>query len=166
MKSTAIVVNALALACLALSFAKDQSKARQSLRIAFNSFLRIMPLVLAIIVAIGLMLGFVPKSLISDVVGKGAGLKGTLIVAPLGAVLYMPSIISFPLAASLLKCGASVGSIAVFITTLTMIGLVTLPLEVRELGKKLAFLRNGLSLLMAVVIGLLMGVILGKGPGP
>jgi uncharacterized membrane protein YraQ (UPF0718 family) len=123
-------------------------------------------MVLAIIIVIGLMLGFVPKSLISNVVGKEAGLKGALIVAPLGAVLYIPSIISFPLAASLLKCGASVVSVAVFITTLTMIGLVTLPLEIRELGKKLALLRNGLSLLIALVIGLLMGVILSKGPGP
>ena len=47
-----------------------------------------------------------------------------------------------------------------FITTLTMIGVVTLPLEIKELGKKMALLRNGLSFIIAIVIALIMGVIL------
>jgi hypothetical protein len=41
-----------------------------------------------------------------------------------------------------------------------MIGVVTLPLEIKELGRRFALLRNGLGVLAALVIALLMGVIL------
>ena len=74
--------------------------------------------------------------------------------------MHIPSLIAFPLAASLLKGGASITAAAAFITTLTMIGTVTLPLEIKELGKKVALLRNGISFIMAIIIALIMGVML------
>ena len=39
-----------------------------------------------------------------------------------------------------------------------MVGAVTMPLEIRELGKKMALLRNGMSYLIAVLVAFLMGV--------
>jgi hypothetical protein len=41
-----------------------------------------------------------------------------------------------------------------------MIGTVTLPMEMKMLGKKFALLRNGLSFIMAVIIAIIMGAIL------
>jgi len=160
MNETALFINLLALACLILGFMKDREKAKLSLRIAAKSFVRILPMMLAIILIIGLMSGFVPPKTISRVVGRDAGFLGVLTVALLGAVLQIPSLIAFPLAASLLKMGASLTSVAVFITTLTMIGFVMLPLEIRILGKRFALLRNALSFIIAILIGLLIGVIL------
>ncbi|WP_457567275.1 permease [Desulfurobacterium sp.] len=160
MNITTIVVNGIALACLILAFKKDAGKAKKAVKIAFKASVRMLPMVITVILLIGIMLGFVPKSTITRFAGEKAGIKGVIVTAVLGAILHIPSIISFPLAASLLKNGASVTSVAVFITTLTMIGMVTLPLEIRELGKKLALLRNGLSFIAAIIIGLLMGMIL------
>jgi uncharacterized membrane protein YraQ (UPF0718 family) len=117
-------------------------------------------MVIATVILIGLILGFVPRDQISRIIGEQAGFRGIFVVAVLGAVLHIPSIISFPLAGSLLKCGASVTAVAVFITTLTMIGIATLPIEIRELGKRMAILRNGLSFFIAIVTGLVMGWIL------
>ena len=160
MNSVAVIVNVFALCCLIFAFAKDGRKAKQALKIALRSFIRILPSVVAIVILIGLLLGFVPKELIASIVGERAGFKGILIVAMLGSILYIPSLISFPLASSLLKDRASVTAVAVFITTLTMIGVATLPLEIKELGKKLALLRNGMSLIVAIIIGLIMGRLL------
>ena len=160
MNETALFINIFALGCLIFALVKDRTKTRQAIVVAIRSFIRIFPTVLIIIILIGLLLGFVPQSEISRIVGKEAGFRGILVIALLGAVLHIPSLISFPLAASLLKGGASVTSVAVFITTLTMIGMVTLPLEIRELGKKMALLRNGISFLIAIVIGLIMGALL------
>ena len=87
-------------------------------------------------------------------------MTGVLIVGAAGAVLHIPALLSFPLAASLLEEGASVSAVAAFITTLTMIGTITLPLEIKELGKKMAILRNGISFVIAIIIALIMGVIL------
>ena len=41
-----------------------------------------------------------------------------------------------------------------------MVGMVTLPLEIKELGTKLTLLRNVMSFFIAILIALLMGVIL------
>ena len=60
----------------------------------------------------------------------------------------------------LLKQGASYSTVAVFMTTLMMVGVVTLPLEIKYFGKKVAILRNLLNLLAAIVIGILIGIIL------
>lgn len=117
-------------------------------------------MILIIIIFIGLLLGFVPKGQISRFVGDQAGLWGIPVVALMGAVLHIPSLISFPLAASILESGASITAVAVFITSLTMIGVVTLPLEIKILGKKMAFLRNGISFIIAIIIALIMGAIL------
>ena len=160
MNIATVVINVFAIVSLIFAFIKDRAKTERVLMIALKSFFRILPTVVAIVIFIGLLLGFVPKSTISKVVGEQAGFKGILVVAILGAILHIPSLISFPLASSLLKRGASVTAIAVFITTLTMIGIVTLPLEMRELGKKIALLRNGMSFVIAIVIGLIMGRIL------
>ncbi len=160
MNTTAILINVFAFGCLIFAFIKERTKTKQALTGALKSFFRIFPTVLIIIIFIGLLLGFVPQGQISKLIGEQAGFGGVLIVASLGAFLHIPSLISFPLAASLLKNGTSVTSVAVFITTLTMIGIVTLPLEIKELGKKIALLRNGISFVIAIIIGIIMGVIL------
>ncbi len=160
MNKTAIFINAFALLFLIFAFIRDRKKAKKALTVALKSFFRILPTVLIIIILIGLLLGFVSKSTISKIVGEQAGLGGVLVVAMLGAVLHIPSLISFPLAASLIKSGASITSVAVFITTLTMIGVVTLPLEIKELGKRMAILRNVISFVIAIIIGIIMGVVL------
>jgi len=160
MSVTAIIINVLALVCLAFALVRDRGKTKQSMGVAVKSSIRILPTVFIIIVIIGLLMAFVPPDWISRFIGEQAGFGGLLAIAALGAVLHIPALISFPLAASLLQSGAAVASVAAFITTLTMIGMVTLPLEIKELGKKMAILRNGLSFIIAIIIALIMEVIL------
>jgi len=150
----------LAVSGLIISWLKNKQKTTEALKIALKSFYKILPQALLIIVLIGLLMSFLTPSVISRLLGKQSGLCGILLTALLGAVMHIPAIIAFPLAASLLEKGAAVTTIATFIATLTMIGVVTLPLEIKELGKKFALWRNGLSLILAILAGILMGVIL------
>jgi uncharacterized membrane protein YraQ (UPF0718 family) len=160
MGKTALLINVFAFACLLVSLIKSKEKTKQSLIIAVKSFFRILPIVFIIIIIIGMLLGFVPPTKISEIVGEQAGFGGVIFVAFLGTILHIPALISFPLAASLLKAGASVTAVAAFMTTLTMVGIVTLPLEIKELGKKIALLRNGISFILAIIIALIIGAIL------
>lgn len=157
---TVIIINLIALILLLFSAIRSKSKTRKSLKIALKTFFRIFPTIIIIVVFIGFLLGFLPPEIISAVVGDRAGFLGVLAAAILGSVLFIPALISFPLAASLLKGGASIMSVAAFITTLTMVGIVTLPLELREMGKKITILRNVFSFIFAVIIALIMGAIL------
>ncbi|PIN72610.1 permease, partial [Candidatus Woesearchaeota archaeon CG10_big_fil_rev_8_21_14_0_10_45_5] len=60
-------------------------------------------------------------------------------------------------AATLISKGASYGVVAVFMTTLMLVGVVTLPLEIKYFGKKAALLRNALNFVAALMIGLVVG---------
>ena len=160
MNITVIVINGIAIISFLIAFIKDRKKAMRSLKIAGKSFLKILPMALIIIIFIGLFLGFVSSRDISKFIGDQSGFTGMLLVGAAGAVIYIPSLLAFPLAASLLESGASISAVAAFITTLTMIGAITLPLEIKEMGKEIAFLRNGLSFVIAIIIALIMGAIL------
>jgi len=160
MNITAIIINGIAVVALLVAFIKDRKKAIKSLKMAGKSFIRMLPMVFIIIIIIGLLLGFVPPAQISRFVGDQSGIGGVLLIGIVGAIMHIPALLSFPLAASLLESGASVTAVVVFITTLTMIGTITLPLEIKELGKKIALLRNGMSFVIAIIIALIMGVIL------
>lgn len=160
MNVTALVVNGIAIAGVIAAFYRDRAKAVRSLKAAAVSFVRILPMALIIILFIGLLLGFVPPHQLSRFVGEQSGIGGVLLVGVVGALMHIPALLSFPLAASLLESGATVTAVAAFITTLTMIGTITIPLEIKELGKRLALLRNGISFVVAIAIALIMGLIL------
>jgi len=139
---------------------RDRAKAKQAVKIAVKSFFGILPIMLAIIGLIGLLLGVVPPEVISRYLGQGAGWWATLTAFVLGAVLYIASLVSIPLAASLLRAGASVTTIAAFLTGLMMVNTVTLPLEIKYLGRKMALSRNLLNLLFAFAIAIVIGMVL------
>lgn len=139
---------------------RDPHKAKQAVRIGVTSFLGLLPSILALIGLIGLLVTIVPPEYISRYLGQEAGLWATLTAALLGTLLYLPSLVSFPLAASLLRAGAGIATVAAFLTSLVMVGTVTLPLEMKHLGNKTALGRNLLSLIFALGIALLMGMIL------
>jgi uncharacterized membrane protein YraQ (UPF0718 family) len=160
MNKTALLINVFAFVCLLISLIRNKAKTMQSLIVAVKSFFRILPIVFTVIIVIGVLLGFVPPTKVSEVIGEQAGFGGVIFIAFMGAILHIPALISFPLAASLLKGGASVTAVAAFITTLTMVGIVTLPLEIKELGKKITLLRNGMSFIFAIIIALIIGAIL------
>lgn len=160
MKSTAILINLFVLLLVIASFFKDKEKTKKAMAIAGKSLFKFLPSILMIIMFIGLLFGLLPPEKISKFVGEQSGWQGFLSIAILGAIMHIPSLLSFPLAASLLDKGASVATAAVFITTLTMIGMVTLPLEIKIMGKKFALLRNGISFIIAILIALILGAVL------
>jgi len=160
MNITAIIINGIAVAALILAFIKDKDKAVKSLRIALKSFIKMLPMIFIIIIAIGLLLGFIPPDQISRFVGDQSGIGGVILIGIVGALMHIPALLSFPLASSILENGASITAVTAFITTLTMIGMITLPFEIKILGKKIALLRNGISFVIAILIAFIMGMIL------
>lgn len=157
---TTIVIYVFLAVLLALSIIKDRQKTRQAIMVAVKAIRKMAPGLLAIIGVVGLILGILPPVTIAQLVGAEAGFTATATAALIGAITLIPALISFTLAASLLRSGATVTTIAAFITTLVMVGFVTAPLEIKALGKKFTLLRNGFSLLAALLIALTIGVIL------
>jgi len=66
MNITAIIINGIALTALIFAFIKNKDKAIKSIKIALKSFIKMLPVVFIMIIAIGLLLGFVPPDQISS----------------------------------------------------------------------------------------------------
>ena len=116
--------------------------------------------IIAIILLIGLVLSFIPPEVIKNYLG-GSNASFTVIIAALaGSITLIPAFVAFPLVGSLVDAGASMITAVAFLTTLTMVGIVTFPLEKKKFGFKFAVLRNSLSFVFAIGIALVMGVIL------
>lgn len=145
---------------LLLSFIKDRQKTKGALKKAWKAFENILPQFLAILVIIGLSLVFIEPEVISSLLGLESGWWGVLIAGALGSVTLIPGFVAFPLAAALLQSGAGIPQIAAFVSTLMMVGVVTLPAEFKVMGKKAALLRNGLALIFSFVVAGVMGVVL------
>ena len=152
-----IILYCVAGCLLALSFFKDRQKTKAALRKAWKSFENILPPLLTVLFIIGILLSIMDAQTISNLLGAESGVIGLTLAAVLGSITLIPGFVAFPLAASLLRAGAGYGQITMFVTTLMMVGVVTLPLEIKYFGRKLALRRNGLALISAVMISLLIG---------
>ena len=119
-----------------------------------------MPQFLSILFIIGIMLAVLDPQTIYMLLGKDSGLRGLTIAAVIGSITLIPGFVAFPLAAALLKAGAGYGQITMFITTLMMVGVVTLPVEIQFFGRATAIKRNLLALVFAVIISFVIGGII------
>ncbi len=155
-----VALYAAALLALLISFLKSREKTLQALKKAWKALENILPQLLAILLIIGVMLALLTPEQISALIGAESGLWGVLLAAFVGAITLIPGFAAFPLAAALLHSGAGITQIAAFVSTLMMVGIVTLPVEIRYFGRKAAFFRNGAAFLFSLLVAGVMGVVL------
>lgn len=145
---------------LGISITKDKVKTKQALKMALGMGKGMIVSILSIIFAIGLILTLIPPTEVATFLGTQSVLLATIGGALLGTVTLVPAFIAFPLVGTLIHAGVSVVPSVAFLTTLTMVGVVTFPLEKKAFGIKFTAIRNGLSFLFAIAIALVMGVVI------
>jgi hypothetical protein len=146
-------------AAVAASFAKDRGRTAQAMRVGGRSLLGLAAPLLGMTALVGLLLALAPPTQVSRLFAVH-GVAGFALISTVGAIITMPAPVAFPLAGSLLKMGVSLPALAAFITTLTMVGVVTAPLEVEYFGRRFTLIRQTLSFALALAIGAVMGVLL------
>ena len=144
---------------LAISFYKDRQKTKQAIKKAFKAFENILPEFLVVITLVGFLLAFIEPEIIANVIGADSGWLGVIIAAIVGSVTLIPGFVAFPTAALLLQGGAGYMQLGAFISTLMMVGIVTLPLEIKYFGIKLAICRNLLAFLFSLLIAYIIGLV-------
>lgn len=155
---TTVVLYVIAVFALIVSLIKSREKTKIALKKAWKSFENIMPQFLTILVIIGIMLAILTPEQISKIIGNESGWMGVLIASIIGAITLVPGFVAFPLAAALLKSGAGYMQIAAFISTLMMVGIVTIPIEMKYFGKKASLLRNAEAFIFSLIVAFVMGV--------
>jgi uncharacterized membrane protein YraQ (UPF0718 family) len=153
-----IALYAAAFTALLISLIKSREKTWLALKKSLKAIEGILPQFLSILIIIGIMLAILTPEQISKLLGSESGWVGVLMSAALGSVTLVPGFVAFPLAAALLKSGAGYMQIAAFISTLMMVGVVTLPVEIKYFGKKAAAARNIAALVFSLLVALIIGV--------
>jgi len=154
-----LMLLSVTLLALMVSFLKDRERTRKALLVGYRSFVGLIPSLLGMTGLVGLILALIPPDLLANLF-RSHGIAGFVMIFLAGAIVTMPAPVAFPLAGSLLKLGASLPALAAFITTLTMVGIVTAPMEMAYFGRRFTVVRQSLSFVLAITIGILMGVFL------
>ena len=144
---------------LVVSLAADRRKTRAAVLRGLKMFVGVIPMLLGILAGVSLVLTAVTPQMLERIL-SGAGLLPFLSALGVGSIALIPGFIAYPLAAVLRQNGASVPVLAAFVTSLMMVGVLTLPLEVRYFGWRAALLRNGLAFCGAVIVAVGMAWVL------
>ena len=145
---------------LTISFFKSREKTKKSLIKAWKSFENILPLLLGVIFLVGILIAVLNTQVISKIIGSSSGFLGVAISSVIGAITLIPGFIAFPTAALLLDSGAGYMQIAAFISSLMMVGIVTLPMEFKYFGKKISIVRNILAFLFSFLVAFVISKVM------
>lgn len=147
----------ITIALLIVSYYKDKKKTKKSLKKAWKAFSKLLPELLGVITLVGIMLALLNPEVISKIIGNNSGVFGVILSALVGSITLIPGFIAFPTSALLLQNGAGYTQIAAFISTLMMVGIITMPVEMKYFGKKITVLRNTFAFIFSFLVAYIIG---------
>ena len=136
------------------------SRWKRAARGLLNNIKMSIPILVGVLLLIGLVNTVVPKEFFPRVF-TGNRILDPLIGALFGSIAAGNPLTSYVIGGELLKNGISLAAVLAFIVSWVTVGTVQLPAESLMLGRKFALLRNGISLIMAIVIAVLTVLITG-----
>lgn len=155
------ILYGLTILFLILSLLRDKKKTKMSLKKAWKAFEHILPEFLVVILIVGVLLAVLNQQVISRIIGADSGWLGVIIAAGAGAVTLIPGFVAFPMAAMLLHGGAGYMQIGAFVSALMMVGVVTMPVEIKYFGKRLTVIRNILAFIFSFFVAYIIGLVVG-----
>jgi len=154
MKSYGIVlILILVFAAMLFYFPQSKDKIIEYSTTYFFDMLLILP---AVMILMGLFSVWISKETVIKYLGKQAGIKGALISVFLGSLPTGPLYIAFPIASMLLKKGARVANIIIFLSAWACIKLPQELMELRFMGFKFMIVRLLFTIVMVIIMGLLI----------
>ncbi|AJQ29136.1 hypothetical protein [Pelosinus fermentans] len=154
------VLYAVAGILLLVSFIKDKNKTKKSIKVAWMSFEKLVPIVLAMMLFIGITLAVLNQSVITTLIGSESGVLGAIIALIIGSIVSLPSFVAFPLGGTLLKAGAGYMQVAALVSTIMAVGIVSFPAEIKYFNKDIAVKRIVLSFMICIVFTAVIGMVM------
>lgn len=145
---------------LIAAFLADTKKTIKGVTRGLKMFTNLLPALITMLALVSVLFFAIPNETLVSLIGADSGAKGWLIAALLGSMSLIPGFIAFPLCNILIGKGVAYSTVAIFITTLMMVGIITLPVEAKFFGWKVSIIRNALSLLAALLVGIIMVLVL------
>ncbi|KPK21987.1 MAG: permease [Dehalococcoidia bacterium SG8_51_3] len=150
-----VIMGVIAIALLYIGYQRGGGEHVVGLKSAGNLLLQILPLLIFAFIIAGMIQVLIPKELISKWVGTESGFRGILIGSALGGLMPGGPITSLPVAAGLLRVGASIGTMVAFLTGWSLLALTRLPMEIGIMGWKFALIRLACVFFFPPIAGLI-----------
>jgi len=145
----------IAIVLLFIAYQKGSGEHLIGLKYAGNLLLQIVPLLIFAFIIAGMIQVLIPQEMISKWVGMESGFRGILIGTVVGGLTPGGPFISLPIAAGLLRAGASIGTMVAFMTAWSLLAISRLPLEVGIIGWKFTLIRLACTFFFPPVAGLI-----------
>ena len=136
-----IIMGVIALVLLFIGYQKGGGEHILGIKSAGSLLIQMVPLLIFAIIVAGMVQVLIPGEMISKWVGAESGFRGILIGTAFGSLTPGGPYISLPIAAGLLRTGASIGTMVAFMAAWSLIAVTRLPLEVGILGWKFTLIR-------------------------
>lgn len=119
-----------------------------------NAFFMTIPILLGVLMLIALLQVFVDINQLLQIF-QGNIILDSILGTAVGSLLMGNPITSYVLGGEFFNSGVSIIVVVSFIVAWVTVGVIQLPAESVMLGKKFALIRNGLSFLSSILIGIL-----------
>jgi uncharacterized membrane protein YraQ (UPF0718 family) len=157
-----IVLLIITAVALTASLLASREKTAAALKIALKRFVHILPAFLGMLVFFAVAITLLPAEVVTVLLGRDNRWVGVLVASGTGSLTLMPGFIAFPLCGALLQEGVPRMVLAAFSTTLMSVGVLTCPLERQYFGWTVTIIRNGISLVIALIVAVVMGLVFGE----
>ncbi len=153
-------IAALSAAFLILIFNRQTGK--KTFSIAEDSFVQMLEVLPPIMVMLGLMDEWVSRETMIKYMGRDSGILGIFLSILIGSVGAGPMYAAFPFTAVLLKKGAKLSNIIIFMNAWCVTKISTLLFEITSLGYKFTFIRFLVNLPGIILMGYMVEWIMHK----
>lgn len=153
MKWVILPMALLALGMMAIAGYQGGDVLREGLQVSFKRLAVFLPVLVAAFIIMGFIDVLVPKGFIEATLSDASGFKGIAIAWVAGALTPAGSLVGMPLVAGLYQAGAGVGVLVTYLTSLSVLSLIRVPLEVGFYGPRLMVVRILASLILPPVAG-------------
>jgi uncharacterized membrane protein YraQ (UPF0718 family) len=150
-----IVMGVIALVLLYIGFQKGAGEHILGMKTAGSLLVQIIPLLVFAFIIAGMIQVLVPQELISRWVGVESGFRGLFIGTLLGGLAPGGPYVSLPIAAGLLRAGASIGTMVAFMTGWSLWAVSRMPLEIGMLGWQFTAIRLACTFFFPPIAGLI-----------
>ena len=150
-----IIMGVIAIALLYIGYQRGGGEHVVGLKSAGKLLLEITPLLIFAFIVAGMIRILIPQEIISQWVGEASGFRGLLIGSAIGGLMPGGPYVSMPIAAGLLRTGASIGTMVALITSWSLIAFSRLPMEVGLLGWKFTLIRLACVFFFPPIAGLI-----------
>lgn len=159
MKSTLIGMAILLIFVAGLALWRGTETFSLGLRTSGGQMLRFLPILIVALLLAGFTEVLLPAELVERWLSDSAGWRGIMIAWVAGILTPGGSVMGMPLIAALFNVGTGIGVLVTYMTSLALMSLLRVPLEVGFYGWRLTLLRIAATIIMPPIAGIIAQII-------